>query len=99
MCPDIRAHYKVCTLLGCIFAWDDLADRFACPCHGSQFQYDGTYIAGPAPRSLDRFALEVYDQAGNKIAESPNGDPLPLPANAAVVQVDTGKKTLGKSHF
>jgi cytochrome b6-f complex iron-sulfur subunit len=95
----VMALYKVCTHLGCIFAWDALGNRFACPCHGSQFQYDGSYMAGPAPRSLDRFALEVYDQAGNMIAESPGGDALPLPVDAAVVRVHTGMKALGKSHF
>ncbi len=95
----IQAIYKVCTHLGCLYFWDDLSKRFACPCHGSQFEYNGKWIAGPAPRDLDRFAFEVLDANDNIIAESPNGKPIPLPANAAAVRVDTGRKTLGDSHF
>lgn len=95
----IMMHYKVCTHLGCLCAWDDLAKRFTCPCHGSQFEYNGTYLAGPAPRGLDQFAFEVYDASDKIIAESPDGNPLPLPAEAAFVRVDTGKKVTGKSNF
>lgn len=43
------ALYKVCTHLGCIFKWSPEEFKFICPCHGSQFQRDGTYIQGPAP--------------------------------------------------
>ena len=93
------ANYKVCTHLGCIYAWDGLANRFACPCHGSQFQKDGTYIAGPAPRSLDTFALEAFDQAGNPVGQSADGSPLAVPANAVTIKVNTGLKITGKSHF
>ncbi len=95
----IMALYKVCTHLGCIYPWSDSAGRFQCPCHGSQFQIDGTYIAGPAPRNLDRFRIEIFDAAGASLAASENGDPIPLPANAASIKVDTGKKTQGKGHF
>lgn len=95
----IQAIYKVCTHLGCLYFWDDLSRRFACPCHGSQFEYNGKWIAGPAPRDLDRFAFEVLDANDQVIAESLEGRPLPLPANAAAVRVDTGRKTLGESHF
>ena len=95
----IVAHYKVCPHLGCIYAWDPLANRFACPCHGSQYQKDGTYIAGPAPRGLDRFALTEYDANNKVIADSQDGTPIPLDPNAVTIAVDTGKKILGKSHF
>lgn len=30
---------------------------FKCPCHGSHYNGTGEYLDGPAPRSLDRFAL------------------------------------------
>ncbi len=95
----IAAIYKICTHLGCIYFWSEASKIFACPCHGSQFQLDGTWIAGPAPRNLDRFAFEILDEAGNVIAESPNGDFIPLPPNAATVRVNTGKKILGEAHF
>ncbi len=31
------------------------------PCHGEQYVLDGSYLAGPAPRGLDRFGIEVRD--------------------------------------
>src|SRR5688572_12379386 len=29
--------------------------RIVCPCHGSQYLFDGTVVVGPAGRDLDRF--------------------------------------------
>ncbi|HEY3340818.1 MAG TPA: Rieske 2Fe-2S domain-containing protein [Anaerolineae bacterium] len=95
----IVAHYKVCTHLGCIYKWDDLGKRFACPCHGSQFQENGDWIAGPAPRGLDRFALQVFDKSGKLLADSADGNPVQLSPDAVLVGVNTGKKITGKSHF
>jgi len=95
----INALYKVCTHLGCIFPWSDAARIFACPCHGSQFKLDGTYIAGPAPRDLDRFEFRVLDANGNVIAASTDGQPIPMPPGADSVVVNTGRKILGKSNF
>lgn len=93
------ALYKVCTHLGCLYAWRDQEGKFICPCHGSQFEYDGTYIRGPAPRSLDRFVIQVLGPDGQVLAETDpeTGAPLPTPDDAdAIVQVDTGRKILGK---
>ena len=95
----IIVNYKVCTHLGCIYKWDDLAHHYACPCHGSQFQLNGDWIAGPAPRGLDRFALQVFDKSGKLLADSSDGKPIPLTADAYTVGVNTGKKITGKSHF
>jgi len=95
----INALYKVCTHLGCIFPWSEAARIFACPCHGSQFKLDGSYIAGPAPRDLDRFEFRVLDANGNVIAASTNGQPIPMPPGADSVVVNTGRKILGKSNF
>jgi len=95
----INALYKVCTHLGCIYPWSEAARIFACPCHGSQFQLDGTYIAGPAPRDLDRFEFRILDASGNVIAASTDGQPIPMPSGAESVVVNTGRKILGKSHF
>jgi cytochrome b6-f complex iron-sulfur subunit len=77
----VVAHYKVCTHLGCIYKWDDLANHFACPCHGSQFQLNGDWIAGPAPRGAgpDRFPIAICYGNSNKVAESVDGAPVPLP--------------------
>jgi cytochrome b6-f complex iron-sulfur subunit len=96
----VVALYKVCTHLGCLYNWNNQEVKFICPCHGSQFQADGTYIHGPASRSTDRFVIQIVDANGNVIAETnKDGDPLPVPddPNAQVI-VDTGQKILGKTH-
>lgn len=92
-------HYRVCTHLGCIFAYDDTAQGFACPCHGSQFARNGDWKAGPAPRGLDRFPVKVYDAAGAVLVDAPDGGPFQIPDNAARVEVDTARKLTGKSHL
>jgi cytochrome b6-f complex iron-sulfur subunit len=95
------AIYKVCTHLGCLYNWDDQEVRFKCPCHGSQFQPDGTYIQGPAPRSLDRFVIELVDPGTGQVISTTNeeGDPLPVPEGAqALIRVDTGVRIQGKPH-
>lgn len=96
----VLALYKVCTHLGCLYNWNNQEDKFICPCHGSQFQKDGVYIAGPAPRSLDRFAMQAVDSTtGEVLAESSDGTPLAVPDNPnAVILVDTGKRVKGQPH-
>lgn len=103
----ILAIYKVCTHLGCLYKWVPSNDRFECPCHGSKYQKDGTYIEGPAPRTLDRFVVQVVDGGGNVLAETVDGDmntdpqagkPVEVPAGAAEIEIDTGKRILGPVH-
>jgi cytochrome b6-f complex iron-sulfur subunit len=96
----LTALYKVCPHLGCLYAWNDQEFKFICPCHGSQYQHDGTYISGPAPRSLDRFVIRFEDQNGNVLAETPeDGSPVPVPADPnAFVRIDTGDKITGAAH-
>ncbi len=96
----VMALYKVCTHLGCLYNWNSQEGKFICPCHGSQFQANGTYIQGPAPRSLDRFVVQAVDPNSNQvIAESTDGNPLPVPAQPdAVIKVDTGKRVRGAIH-
>jgi cytochrome b6-f complex iron-sulfur subunit len=103
----VLAIYKVCTHLGCLYKWTPSNDRFECPCHGSKFQKDGTYIEGPAPRSLDRFVVQAVDARGAVLAETLTGDanadpavggPLALPAGTVEVKIDTGKRVEGPRH-
>lgn len=58
---EVQAYRPECTHLGCAYAWSDAASRFECPCHGGMFTADGTVIAGPPRRPLDRFPHEVRD--------------------------------------
>lgn len=93
------ALYNVCPHLGCLYGWQEVANRFECPCHGSKYQKDGTYIEGPAPRSLDRFGIRFMDASGQVLSETnAKGAPLPIPTPNAVMVVDTAKIILGKPH-
>lgn len=42
----------------------EIAQEFHCPCHGSKYYGDGTNYAGPAPRPLDWYRLEVSPDDG-----------------------------------
>jgi cytochrome b6-f complex iron-sulfur subunit len=89
------ALYKVCTHLGCIFDWKPDQGKFICPCHGSQFEREGDFIGGPAPRGLDRFVIRAVDENGNEVARTnEDGDPLPIPEGTELI-VETGLRILG----
>ena len=96
----VIAIYKVCTHLGCIYAWVGVNNRFECPCHGSKYRLDGRRIKDPAPRTLDRFLVRLKDSNGNVLAESElldNGNyaAVPLVEGTAIIEVDTGAKKEG----
>ena len=42
----------ICTHLGCVVPWNSGANKFICPCHGSQYDKNGKVVRGPAPLSL-----------------------------------------------
>ncbi|KAK2984731.1 hypothetical protein RJ640_004556 [Escallonia rubra] len=42
----------VCTHLGCVVPWNKAENKFLCPCHGSQYNFQGKVVRGPAPLSL-----------------------------------------------
>ena len=92
----LLALSQVCVHLGCLFKWSDTNGRFECPCHGSKYQADGTYISGPAGRSLDRYIVTVTTPGG-PIKTGPDGGAVPI-TGASVIVVDTGSKILGKAH-
>jgi cytochrome b6-f complex iron-sulfur subunit len=95
----VLALYKVCTHLGCLYNWQSQNSRFYCPCHGSQFQLDGTYIQGPAPRSLDRFVVKLLDEDNIELASTNlNGESLAIPNEDVNVVVETDQRMLGAQH-
>ncbi len=49
----------VCTHLGCITEWKPDDNLIACPCHGSKFNREGKKVAGPAPRPLPHFTMQL----------------------------------------
>ena len=70
----IAAISTTCTHLGCSVAISDTG--FACPCHGSRYDQDGTVTGGPAPKPLPWF----------KVSIAPNGE-VEVDKN---IQVDPG---------
>lgn len=56
---SVRVFSPACPHLGCAYHWDSTAKCFQCPCHGSVFAFDGTVLAGPAPRPLDTLPVKI----------------------------------------
>jgi len=55
----LMALFQRCVHLGCRVPWCSPSQGFECPCHGSKYNGAGEYFAGPAPRNLDRFQVEL----------------------------------------
>ena len=55
----LMALYQKCVHLGCRVPFCQQSQWFECPCHGSKYNRAGEYRDGPAPRSMDRFAVSV----------------------------------------
>lgn len=58
---DFVAMSNVCTHLGCRVRWNTDQGQFFCPCHNAVFDKNGNVVAGPPPRPLDRFEINVED--------------------------------------
>lgn len=71
---DFYAMSAVCTHLGCTVKPAAGAapgsSEFHCPCHGSRYRDDGTNYAGPAPRPLDRYRLEIAPDDGQILVDA-----------------------------
>ncbi len=65
----VMALWQKCVHLGCRVPSCVPSQGFECPCHGSKYNIHGEYEAGPAPRNLDRFGVEVND-AGDLIVQT-----------------------------
>lgn len=63
------ALYQKCVHLGCKVPFRDDCHSFKCPCHGSHYNVDGEYLDGPAPRSLDRFAMS-FTSGGTLVVDT-----------------------------
>jgi cytochrome b6-f complex iron-sulfur subunit len=78
------AMSAACTHLGCTVKMERLnqpkkvkagarefeeTTEFHCPCHGSKYYGDGTNYAGPAPRPLNCFKLEVAPEDGQLVVD------------------------------
>ena len=98
LASKICLRVPVCSRLAlastpCLYSWLDVAGYFRCPCHGSEFRKDGSWQDGPAPRSLDRFAILAVSAASGEVVAQTDPEtlaPLPVPENPDVIlSVDT----------
>jgi cytochrome b6-f complex iron-sulfur subunit len=101
--PGVKALYKVCVHLGCLYKWVPTSDRFECPCHGSKYLPTGVRVDGPARRNLDVFVIQALDASGNVISEtkplSGNLDGQAIDITGAVrLIVQTGKRIVGQAN-
>lgn len=53
------ALWRVCTHGACEVYWEDSV--LVCPCHGSEFDLDGTVLIGPATEALRAFPVTAQD--------------------------------------
>jgi cytochrome b6-f complex iron-sulfur subunit len=93
----ILALYAVCTHLGCLPKWQVVNGRFECPCHGAKFEFDGSYIEGPAPRNLDRFLTRIVFADGSEAVTNEDGDAVALDGrDIDLVIVDSSTRIYGR---
>jgi cytochrome b6-f complex iron-sulfur subunit len=56
------AFSTVCPHLRCVVNWNEMQQRFDCPCHGAKFNRNGEVIEGPPPRPLDLYKLQIVEE-------------------------------------
>jgi cytochrome b6-f complex iron-sulfur subunit len=56
---ELRAFSAVCTHLGCTVQYRPDLSHIWCACHNGHYDLNGKNIAGPPPRPLDHYALNV----------------------------------------
>lgn len=64
---SLHAVSSVCTHKGCNVLYDQDLGHLRCPCHGSQYNLDGSNIKGPAKRPLKPYNVTV--RSGRVIVE------------------------------
>lgn len=65
----LLALYTKCPHLGCAVPYVGGDEPYRCPCHGSIYDYNGVYLGGPAPRSMDYMPVTV-DEGGNAYVDT-----------------------------
>jgi Rieske Fe-S protein len=56
---DFASLTAKCTHAGCSVNYNDSLMRLVCPCHGSQYDLDGSNLQGPAIQPLTAYPVEV----------------------------------------
>jgi len=69
----IAAISTTCTHLGCSVSISDTG--FACPCHGSRYDQDGSVTGGPAPKPLPWFKVSLAPNGEIEVDKNSTVDP------------------------
>ena len=93
--PGVKALYKICVHLGCLYKWVPTNDRFECPCHGSKYLPTGVRVDGPARRNLDVFIVQALDANGNVVSETSEEGAAVDVSGAVKLKINTGKRLTG----
>lgn len=56
---DLKAFSASCTHLSCIVQYDPVSKQIVCACHNGKYDLNGKNVAGPPPRPLDAFVVNV----------------------------------------
>lgn len=88
------AFSEICPREGCLVRWMYQSNWFMCPCCGSKFQSDGTYMNGPSPRYLDRWELRITVKSTTYLTPD-DGSPLPF-ADATSIVLNTNRLIYGE---
>jgi cytochrome b6-f complex iron-sulfur subunit len=56
---EFRAFSAICTHLNCTVQYRDDLQHIWCACHGGQFDLNGINIAGPPPRPLEQYEVNL----------------------------------------
>jgi len=65
---DFRAFEGVCTHLDCIVEYQPDQQRIWCACHNGEYDLRGNQVAGPPPRPLQGFEVDLVDQGPGRPA-------------------------------
>lgn len=58
---ELRAFTGICSHLNCTVQYRDDLQRIWCACHNGHYDLNGVNVAGPPPRPLERFRVDVKD--------------------------------------
>ena len=56
---DLKAFSASCTHLSCIVQYDPASKQIICACHNGKYDLTGKNIAGPPPRPLEAYTVNV----------------------------------------
>ena len=93
--PGVKALYKICVHLGCLYKWVPTNDQFECPCHGSKYLPTGVRVDGPARRNLDVFVVEALDANNAVLSATPEDGQAIDVTGAAKLRISTGRRLVG----